>query len=263
MARVPIDMLASEWKLLARSPRFLVRFQACRARESALAPFSDPDAVVRFLHGPGSLSQKDSVLLALLAWAQQEPLGGRIVLEALRPGFINLSLRLARGSRDGEELLAIVLAAVWEGIRTYPLSRRPRRVAANLLLDTMHRTLVVVGRESAWRGSWAFTDLAVWPGREADEVDCNIEALVGGAVAAQAITADEAELILCTRIDGAELSAVADVAGISYNTMKRRRQRAERRLLLFLGYPAVPRGQQKRPSSFARVAGAGSQGPLG
>jgi hypothetical protein len=100
MARAPIDLLASEWKLLARSPRFLARFQACRARESALAPFSDPDAVVRFLHRPGSRSKKDSVLLVLLVWAQQEPLGGRIVLEALRPGFINLSLRLARGSRD-------------------------------------------------------------------------------------------------------------------------------------------------------------------
>jgi integrase len=50
MARVPIDMLASDWKLLASSPRFLARFQSCRARESALAPTGrDDDASDRLL----------------------------------------------------------------------------------------------------------------------------------------------------------------------------------------------------------------------
>jgi DNA-directed RNA polymerase specialized sigma24 family protein len=258
MARAPIDLLASEWKLLAHSPRFLARFQAWRAGESALTRFADPDAVVRFLHGPGSRSQKDSVLCALLAWAKEDPLGGHIVLEALRPGFMNLSVRLSRGAREREELRAMLSAALWEGIRTYPLARRPRRVAANLLLDTMHRTLVELGRESAWRGSSAFTDMAVQERPGAGDVDGDVEALLGEAVHAQVLTAEEAELILCTRIDGAELSALADALGVSYNAVRVRRQRAERRLLIFLGFRPVLRGPQSRPSSFARVAGAGS-----
>jgi DNA-directed RNA polymerase specialized sigma24 family protein len=203
------------------------------------------------------------VLCALLEWAKEEPIGGHLVLEALRPGLTSLLRRIARGAREREELRAMMFASVWEGIRTYPLSRRPRRVAANLLFDAMHRTLAELGRESAWRGSWAHTGVAVGDAHLAPWVDGDVEALLDQAVSAHAIHAEEAALILATRIDGAALSALAATAGVSYNTMKLRRQRAERRLLLFLGYPAVPRGQQKRPSSFARVAGAGSRGPLG
>ena len=55
------------------------------------------------------------------------------------------------------------------------------------------------------------------------------------AVAAAAISEEEAELILRTRIDGADLRALADEAGLAYNTLVVRRLRAERRLLLFLG----------------------------
>jgi len=263
MARVPVDMLASEWKLLAHSPRFLARFHVWRARHSALARFASPDAVVGFLRRPGSTSQKDAVLCALLAWAQREPLGARMVLEALRPGFMTLVARLARGSREREELMAMMLAALWEGIRTYPLSRRRRRVAANLLLDTMHRTLVELRAESAWRASWAFQDTPVRERSGADEGKGDVEALLGEAVDAQAITAQEAELILATRIDGSELSALAHAAGVSYDAIRVRRQRAERRLLLYLGFRPVLRGPQKRPSSLARVAGVGSEGPLG
>src|SRR5438270_5960216 len=119
MARAPIDLLASEWKQLAHSPRFLARFHSRRTRESDLARFAEPDAVVRFLHEPGARWQKDSVLCALLAWAREDSLGGRVVLEALRPGFTNLSIRMTRGAREREELQAMLSAALWEGIRTY------------------------------------------------------------------------------------------------------------------------------------------------
>ena len=122
----------------------------------------------------------------------------------------------------------------------------------------MHRTLVELGRESAWRASAAFASAAVQGRPDAGEVDGDVEALLDKAVEAHAITAGEAELILCTRIDGAELAALADAQGVSYNAIRVRRQRAERRLLVFLGFRPVLRGPQTRPSSFARVAGAGS-----
>jgi DNA-directed RNA polymerase specialized sigma24 family protein len=226
-----------------------------------LGRFADAGALIRFMRRPGAPIEKDAALRALLVWAREDPVGGRLVLEAVRPGFLHLLGRLSRGTRDREELRATLTAALWEGIRRYPVERRPRRVAANLLLDTLHRTVTALGRESEWR---AVRSLAPPPGSGSlDSVDGDVDGLMERAVVAGALSAEEAELVLLTRVDGERLLELARRSGVAYNTLKVRRQRAERRLLVFLGFRPVPRGQQKRPSSFARVAGAGSKGPDG
>jgi DNA-directed RNA polymerase specialized sigma24 family protein len=215
------------------------------------------------MRGPAALAEKDAVLRALLRCAKEEPSAGRVVLEAIRPGLLNLTARITRNARNREELRATLLLAIWDGIRHYPLERRPRRVAANLLLDALHRTLAEVSHESVWRSLWSFTPVESHEYEAPEEVDRDIDGMLDRAVRAGALNAGEAEMILASRIDGVMLAELASAAGVSYNTMKVRRQRAERRLLLFLGFHPVPRGQQKRPSSFARVAGAGSQDSVG
>ncbi len=98
-----------------------------------------------------------------------------------------------------------------------------------------------------------------WPTAEGGDLD----ALLGVAVAAGALTGREAELVAVTRFDGIPLAHIATATGASYNTVKLRRLRAERRLLVWMGYPPVPRGSQKRPSCSAQVAGAGSRSHAG
>jgi DNA-directed RNA polymerase specialized sigma24 family protein len=263
MQPLPPDLLHSDWQQLLRSPLLSARFRVWRVKEAALARFPDLAAVMRFMRSPGPHTEKDAVLCALLAWAKEESLGGRVVLEAIMPGLLNLSARILRDARERDELWSTILLAVWEGIRGYPLTRRPRRVAANLLLDTLHRILDEIGRESAWR---AISSANGFNGEVTIEDQLNegdVDGLLATAVRAGAVTPDEAETILASRIDGRELADLARTAGVSYTTMKLRRQRAERRLLVFLGYRPVPRGQQNRPFSLARVAGAGPQGPVG
>ncbi len=283
MRRHPVDNLLSDWRQELTSPLLRARFRVWRDAEPALARFLDAAAVVRFLRGPGARAEKDAVLCALLAWARREPIGARVVLEAIRPGLLNLAVRLTRDAREPEATATTIFAAVWEGIRRYPLERRPRRVAANLLLDTLKVTLRELGRESAWRAAWldlgyfdldsseevegsecgpAPGEVAAAPELVAEDVDtlldsADVDALLDGAVRACAITREEAEVILSSRFDGVELADLARSAGVSYNTMKVRRHRAERRLLLFIGYRPVTRGHQNWPSSFARVAGVG------
>jgi DNA-directed RNA polymerase specialized sigma24 family protein len=287
MRRHPVDNLLSDWRQELSSPLLRARFRVWRDAEPALARFLDAAAVVRFLRGPGARAEKDAVLCALLAWARQEPIGARVVLEAIRPGLLNLAVRLTRGAQDPDALASTIFAAVWEGIRRYPLERRPRRVAANLLLDTLKVTLRELGRESGWRASWldlgyfdldsseeqggevegsecgpAPGEVAAAPEQVAEDVEtlldsADVDALLDGAVRACAITREEAEVILSSRFDGVELADLARSAGVSYNAMKVRRHRAERRLLLFIGYRPVTRGHQNWPSSFARVAGVG------
>lgn len=264
MPRLPVDELESDWRRASCSPLLRARFGAQCAKRPALSAFSDPAAVVRFMRGPGGTTDKDAVLCALLAWAQSDAAGARVVFEVIRPGLLNLSLRVVRHPSERDELWSMLLAAVWDGIRTYPLDRRPRRVAANLLLDTLHQVLREAGRESEWRSiiSPESAEQRITDPPDEDD-DGDVDRLLSEAVKAGAVTAEEADTILSSRIDGAELAALADAAGVSYNVMRVRRQRAERRLLLFLGRPFVPRRHQKRPSSFARVAGAGPQGPVG
>lgn len=96
------------------------------------------------------------------------------------------------------------------------------------------------------------------------DVEGDIEPLLVEAVAAGAISRDEATLILASRFEGRPLAALAEEEAVAYNSLKLRRQRAERRLLLYLGYPPVPRGRQRRPlsqcSDYRRAAGAGRAG---
>jgi DNA-directed RNA polymerase specialized sigma24 family protein len=261
--RLPIDALESDWQHGLRSAQLNARFRIWQTKKPVLARFAGPAAVVSFARGSSSRADKDAVLGALLVWAKHDPIGARMVLEIIRPGLLNLSARIMRDSRQREELCSMMFLAVWEAIRNYPLARRPRRIAANLLLDTLHQTLLHSGAESTWRAAWSFASVEAGGRDGVEEVDGDVDGLLDRAVRAGAISGEEAELILSSRIDGVELSDLADKSGVSYNTMKLRRQRAERRLLLFLGYRPVPRGRQNRPSSLARVAGIGSQGPVG
>lgn len=58
----------------------------------------------------------------------------------MMPAIKNLTSKFSTcGAWSAEETAAVVVAAMWERIRTYPIERRPRKVAANLALDTRQR----------------------------------------------------------------------------------------------------------------------------
>jgi DNA-directed RNA polymerase specialized sigma24 family protein len=85
--------------------------------------------------------QPDPTLGRLLAMAAgSDPLAGRVVLQAM----LGKLVRMARC--DATAGLDEYVGALWVRIRTYPLTDRPRRIAANLALDT----LKAVRQERAW-----------------------------------------------------------------------------------------------------------------
>jgi DNA-directed RNA polymerase specialized sigma24 family protein len=254
-----LDTLEMDWPHELNRPLLHSRFQARQAADPVLSRFADLAALVRFMHkAKGAGAEKDRVLCALLVWAQQDPLGARVVLETIRPGLLRLAGRMIADAEDQEELLAVLLDAVWEQIRGYPVTRRPRWVAANLLLDTLNQTVRTLHPRSR-RVHMVPCGLDIDPAygepspahRPSDEGD--VDGLLKRAVKAGALGREEAEIILRSRIDGVSVEELARSAGVSYNTMKLRRQRAERRLLVFFGHRPVPRGQQNRPLSSARV----------
>lgn len=250
---VPLDQLERALEHELESVELRARFAAWAQGEPTLARFSSPAALLRFLRSRPSPSERDDVLRPLVARAAADAAARRLVLHAVLPGLKNVARRLLVNASEREELWASLLCCAWERICTYSVDRRPNSIAANLLLDTMHEALAEVRR--AQLAGTVPAELIVAATAQREEGD--IDALLRAATAAGAVTAAEAELVLCTRFDGIPLAHVAELHGQPYNRVKVRRQRAERRLLIWLGHRPVPRGQQKRPSCRARVAGAG------
>jgi len=239
MSPLPVDVLDAAWRHELASPHLRRRFAAWQETEPALCAFRDLAALLRFLRRGKGSARKDEVLCALLRRARWEPIAGRVVLEAMLPGLKNLAGRLLTDARDREELWSVLLSSAWGRICAYPVARRPRRVAANLLLDSLHDMLAAL---SYMRGDPVARAGTLSSRVVARGEPVGVDACFEAAVSAGAIRPEEAELILATRIDGTSLSVLAVEAGVSFDTLKHRRRRAERRLRLFLGWPCPVQG---------------------
>jgi hypothetical protein len=237
----PVASLDRDWQRLLRGP-MPARLRAWTHEEPTLAPFAgEPVRLIGFLRGSASAATKDCLLQALVRIAAEEPLAARVVLEAIVPGLTRLAERIIFDARDRDELWALLLGHAWQQIRGYPLARRPSRIAANLLLETRRAALAEFTHDR--RSRCEPRSLA----HSMESVGADVEAPVRRAVAAGALTSEEANLILRTRIDGVPLTRLAADLRLAYHTLNMRRIRAERRLLLFLGQPkhadlAGPRG---------------------
>lgn len=249
-----IERLEAEWPALAAGPLH-GRLRCWASEEPALAGFVTPQQLLRHLRGlRGRRDAEDEILVALVRRARVDPQAARVVLHALLPGLKNLAGRLLLEPDEREEIWSALLAHCWERIRRYPLERRPSRIAANVLLDTLQKTTRDLKRQRRERDELA-ADLS--PQRTAAAPSgSDVERLLRRAVEATAINSEEAELILRSRIDRIDLRLIAEELQLPYNTLVVRRLRAERRLLLFVGKPAVTSRGSKAPLSSARVIGA-------
>ena len=256
-----IVRLEAEWPALAAGP-IRDRLHVWSEQEPVLAGFATPQQLLRQLDSlRGRHQARNEILAALVRQAQTDPLAARVVLQTLLPGLKKIAGRLLLEAGERDELWSALLAHCWERIRCYPLERRPARIAANLLLDTLKKTSRELRRQRRDRDR--FGGEFPQEGVTSAPVDRDIERLLERAVAATAIGKDEAELILRTRVDGADLRTLAAEAGVTYHALNTRRLRAEKRLLLFLGYGAVTFRGSKGPVCGARAVGAGLTGSAG
>lgn len=115
-------------------------------------------------------AEPDGGLAALLAEAATgDELAARVVLQSMIGRLVQMARRDAQAGVDD------YVSAMWCEIRTYPLARRPVRIAANLALDT----LKAVRREHRWvlRG-----EVTTWPpGELLDEIFHSAGAVCSGA----------------------------------------------------------------------------------
>jgi hypothetical protein len=237
------EMLDDEWRRLGHD-RAVARElgDVCFLAGSA----RNLEAVERFVRA-ASPPDADRVLLALVNRAVVgDDLAARVLLQLLLPGTRSLARRWwALGDHD--ERAAAAVMAVYHRIRTYPVDRRPARVAANILMDAAQELRKAVPRivttpspdpaihhshgttgGKHHRGddrhpTWDHETLTINPAVELAQV-------LQDAVNDGILDPGDAELIAHTRIAGHRVADIAHHRGLRPRTLWDRRQRAEHTL---------------------------------
>jgi hypothetical protein len=139
-----VDALNREWRELGQGHQETARRWSARHR--ALVRCGSFDEILQ-----AAWLDPDAVLGALLAEvASGDQLAARVVLQSMIGRMVQMALRDRRAGIDD------YISALWCQIRTYPLSNRPQRIAANLSLDT----LKAVSSERRWLKQG---EVSTWP----------------------------------------------------------------------------------------------------
>lgn len=230
-----VDQLEREWPPLLHH-RLASDFSRWRSAQPSLRRFEQPSQLLCFLHTAPSAAT-DEPLLALLILAQGDAAAGRFVLQAVLPALKAQAQRLALRRVPHDELWELLLFYAWQAIRTYPVARRSRTVAANLVLQVLHdttRELDRCRRPAHTRRACPARDRSLPTTaaacRRARRSPTRRAFLVLAAVRANVISRRDATLILRSRFQDVPLRVLADEADVPYQALLKRRQRAEQTL---------------------------------
>lgn len=216
--------LDREWISLIRRPSTANELaDAC-----VLAGASGIDGLVSAVRRAGP-EAADTVMAHLARQTHDgSDIAARALLQLLLPGTCRLAARWwALGS--SEERAAAAVAAVYARIRRYPLDRRPRKIAANILLDANQDLARLARRAVADRQSVAPLEPRLLRGRlEEPEPTAGEELrdVIDDAVAAGRVPSQWAALIVATHIEGDDLPSIARRTGTPVRTLQWQRRAA-------------------------------------
>jgi hypothetical protein len=168
--------------------------------------------------------RKDQLLGALVRVTHDDPCAFGVVAACLLPA-VRRRVRQYGPSLEREDALAVLVEGLYEAVAGYNAAQL-EFVATNLLALPTRR----LRRAAAHQQAWHRCDRHEHHTPIADGVvEPPADALLAGAIDAGLLTAQDAQLILDTRIAGHSLRAAAQRLGLRYEAAKKRRQRAEAR----------------------------------
>jgi len=176
---------------------------------------------------------KDLALRTAVTAAAHEPEAAVLVVYCLLPGLVRLAQRFS--TFDGEEVWSELVTALLERVRRYDPERRPERVAANLLLDTLSAVCRWSRREIKARGIGAVDHQEI---PDPQSRVCPLDEGLRRGV----LRPVDAALISATRLRGMPLDAAAALLGLRYEAAKKRRRRAELTLIRWWSDPEPAHG---------------------
>jgi DNA-directed RNA polymerase specialized sigma24 family protein len=190
----------------------------------------------------------DARLAALVAHAGSgDRAAARVALERVMPALTaRAGARAARTGQAFADVLAELATAGWVAVCTYPLARRPAKVAANLVRDTLARCYgyrPLLDRRTRCRARLPEAPAGLDgrpagtpPAAGAELLDVLAEGLAGG------VPADRLRVLAELGVLGLAQGEVAARAGISDRAVRMRRDAALRALRAAVLPPAAAAG---------------------
>lgn len=132
----------AEWAQLCRSRRVAGRLRLALAGTISFDTLDDLlDQCGRDRNMP--MADADRVLATIVALAATNDDAARVVVQRVLPGIVNIALRRGRQHPgDRQALFDELMGALWVLVRTFPLERRPTKIAVNLIRDAEYMTCV-------------------------------------------------------------------------------------------------------------------------
>lgn len=225
------SLLDEEWARIEHSSEGADALRAWKVAEPRLEPLATLAELVAHVRSlRGYPAEADAVLVAIAKHAASDNLAVRTLLQLLLPGCKALARRYAWMGAPGDVAAAIVGAA-YERIRTYPVTRRPARVAANVICDVRQRLLL---DHSGRRYEIPVADVQHLVRDEDDEpvLSCSEELVrvLSWAVQHSDFPVEGARLIARTRIAEVPVIELSSAEGIAPQSLRQRRLRFEHRL---------------------------------
>lgn len=214
---------------------FKTMFGEIKARNPILLEFHSPRCLIEFMHTEKeNYEKKDGIIHALIREYQNNNRSlAPLIMLILFPALEAIYFSKARKGMNDEELKGEISWAFLKTLWDYPLQNRPRKIAINLKMDTLHRV-------SEWgKKEWRFKNQHEQFDEDHEPVDPNadsaesedIKSLLSVLLKQGIITEAEYYLIIATRVYGQELKDYAREHGANFDAIRKRRQRAEAKIL--------------------------------
>ena len=137
-----VRKLVTEWGAISSQPRSLRHVNRWNLPGGHVASLDE--VLLRSGYGiESSYENCDAFLFALVQRAAHDELAARIVLQRILPPLIAIAGRRGQITNGGfNAAFNEILGQAWILIRTYPVERRPAKVASNLVRDTEYFAFV-------------------------------------------------------------------------------------------------------------------------
>jgi hypothetical protein len=202
--------------------------QFCEAQPADLA--AELEALLTATQGSDDAA--DQCLAQVVGRAATDGAMARLVLQRVMPGLLNVAKRRSHIEPGGFcEILHDLVANAWIAVRVYPLDRRPRKIAANLVRDIEYATFVQDRRLRRVTIAEMPTQLAEQPAARSTNAGEEVIATLAAARRAGA-GAEGIRLIGELTVAGRSVQELAASYGVSTRTILTRRLAAERDLAL-------------------------------
>ncbi len=226
MTMTLFKQLDAEWSELGASASAVAALEAWALSDLPLRGFQNPGDIVHFVQRSGPGPGGDEILRCLAIRASSDPFAARTLFHVVFYGLIRITTDLRTAASSDEEAASAVITEAYARIRRYPVERRPRSIAANILLDTRQG----VSRSLCRRRVPELLTADI--GRHAQQAAGSSAAdellgLVDEAVRSRKLRVGDARLIVLSRVAGVSTSDLAANRGCVPQSLRRQRQRAE------------------------------------